>query len=114
MPPVPREWGVGRLNNHTSSDGTAVTDAGFAGHCDWRLSTIQELETIIDVSAPGCGSGSPCIDPIFGPTAAAFYWSATTVANGPDHAWHMFFLGAYVKPGAKTFDTYVRAVHSGP
>jgi hypothetical protein len=78
---------LGRLNNCTSTDGTAVTDAGFAGHCDWRLPTIQELQTIIDLGASGCGSGSPCIDPTFGPTAP-FYWSSTTQAGPPPPAPH--------------------------
>jgi Protein of unknown function (DUF1566) len=34
---------LGTLNNGTSSDGTA-TSGCFAGHCDWRLPAIEELE----------------------------------------------------------------------
>ena len=29
---------------------------------------MDDLELLGDGSAPGCGSGSPCINPIFGPT----------------------------------------------
>jgi hypothetical protein len=29
--------------------------ACFANHCDWRIPTIAELNTIIETSAPGCG-----------------------------------------------------------
>lgn len=43
------------LNNCESSDGTTVT-GGFAGRCDWRLPSIEELEGIVDQTAPGCGS----------------------------------------------------------
>lgn len=70
------------------------TDPCFAGHCDWRLPTVNrdgdpaELETIVDPTRPGCASGAgiPCIDPIFGPTAPEFYWSGTTNALGPNNA----------------------------
>jgi Protein of unknown function (DUF1566) len=107
---------LGKLNNCTSSDGTAVTDAGFAGHCDWRLPTIQELAGIIDLTQGVCGGGpGPCIDQaVFGPTVAGVYWSATTFATDPDNAWFVyfgFFSGnAVVNKG---LDNLVRAVRSG-
>ena len=75
--------------NGTTSDGSALTGAfaGFAGHLDWRLPTIVELLGIRDVNAAGCGGTGPCIDPIFGPTQANVYWSATTDAGSPTLAW---------------------------
>jgi hypothetical protein len=79
--------GAPGVGNCTSSDGMAVTTAGFAGHCDWRMPTVQELTTIVDPSQGTCGGGSgPCIDPIFGPPVAANYWSSTTTAS-PGFAW---------------------------
>ena len=69
-----------------SGDGITVT-GGFAGHCDWRLPTIAELRTIID-----CGSGSPCIDPVFGPIPLNDCWSSTSFAdNGDNYAWCVDF-----------------------
>src|SRR5262249_19295027 len=66
-----------------SADATTLT-GGFAGHCDWRLPTIVELQGIVDLAASGCGTGGPCIDEtVFGPTAAGLYWSGTTVAADP-------------------------------
>lgn len=56
------ETGVG---NCVSSNGNAITE-GFAGYCDWRLPSIEGLQTILLAPFP-CGT-SPCIDPIFGPT----------------------------------------------
>lgn len=67
-----------RLNSCTSGD-TSNT-GGFAGHCDWRLPTIQELnELLVSPCAPASeGSPSHCIDDAFQPTQAGFYWSVTT------------------------------------
>lgn len=103
---------LGKLNNCTSSDGTAVTSAGFAGHCDWRLPTIQELQTIVDLTAVGCGAGSPCIDPVFGPTAASGYWSATSLTT-PSNAWFVNFNNGLPNFVNKSINLYVRAVRAG-
>jgi hypothetical protein len=79
------EW-VNQLNGY-----------GFAGHSDWRLpkeaglspTGERELESILGTPYP-CET-SPCIDPIFGPTTAASYWSATTTPANPDDAWFVHF-----------------------
>lgn len=100
---------------------TLNTPPCFATHCDWRLPTVgrdgaaAELETIFDVTASGCGRGDPCIDPIFGPTAADPYWSATTDAEFPDAAWDVEFDGEGVgTDGSKNNILYVRAVRTLP
>jgi len=100
------------LDPCVSADGTAVT-GGFAGHCDWRLPNIVELVSIFDLSAAGCGSGGPCIDPIFGPTVAGSYWSATTSATGPLFAWIVDFNDGFVFPSGKYNSFAVRAVRTG-
>ena len=96
--------------------------ASFAGHADWRLPSegghntpptgTNELETILDLSVPGCGSGNPCIDAIFGPTSAyAYYRSATTVNSGaPSDMWFVYFGNGAVYSGAKDYFGWVRAV----
>jgi hypothetical protein len=82
---------LGTLNNATSSDGTTSSGC-FAGHCEWRLPSIVELETIVDLGAPGCESRGACIDQtVFGPTIPFFYWSATTDAGFPGFAWGVAF-----------------------
>ena len=100
------------LNGGTSSNGVS-TSGCFAGHCDWRLPIIEELNGIVDLSAPGCGTGSPCIDPTFGPTQFYYYWSATTDAGGADSAWTVYFGNGGAFGDSKTGGSYVRAVRSG-
>jgi hypothetical protein len=105
------------LNASVSPDGSTVSGC-FAGHCDWRLPQIDELKTLIDPMAPGCGSTAPCIDPIFGPTASAAgnYSTATTVAGHLPFAWVVSFFNGSVSDGViKYDDDFVRAVRSsGP
>ena len=88
--------GATGVGNCVSADGVTQT-GGFAGHCDWRLPTIGELQGIVDSSATGCGSGSPCIDPAFGPTQSFDYWSATTYAPNPDYACVVNFNFGFVE-----------------
>lgn len=86
----------------------------FAGYGDWGLPTITELQTIVDLAQPGCGSGSPCIDQtVFGPTQASFYWSATSLAGSPNDAHVVGFFNGFVGSGLKTNFSYVRAVRGG-
>src|SRR5262249_24800260 len=61
--------------NGTSADGMSLS-AGCSIYRDWHIPNILELQTIVDLSRPGCGTGAAaCIDPIFEPTAVGYYWS---------------------------------------
>ena len=101
---------LGTLNNCVD-DGTPPTGVtgGFAGHCDWRLPSIVELQTIL---APvPC---FPCIDPIFGPTAN-ISWSSIAAASDPSRAWAVYSEGELdlLTQGPKSADIGVRAVRGG-
>jgi len=100
--------GATGVGNCTESGG------GFAGHCDWRLPTIGELQGIIDLSAPGCGSGAPCTT-IPGFPSTNGYWSSTTSAADPQFAWMaLFYDGRLEAPGKNDWSPgYVRAVRGG-
>ena len=99
-----------RLNGRLCDEDTCT---GPGGYTDWRLPTIAELKTIVDLSATGCPIGSPCINPIFGPTPPAYYWSATTVASNPSLAWVVAFGIGVTDYDTKTSGSCLRAVRSG-
>ena len=93
--------------------------ANFAGHNDWRLpsqagsnipAAAQELESIVDMTAPGCGFSAPCIDPIFGPTVASVYVSPTTITSSTSMVWVVDFSAGNVGSVPKEFGYYARAV----
>jgi hypothetical protein len=104
----------------TAADGTAFTSlvatlntGCFAGHCDWRLPTRAELQTIL---LDPCAA-APCIDPVFGPIdLSSQFYSATSYLEDPELAWEQGFLMASPPlfttkdgPGA----LHVRAVRGG-
>jgi len=108
-------------NTYTWANAFAVkiadlNTANFAGHNDWRLPNVNELQTLANY-----GTFSPAIDPAFNNGADSFtqssvYWSSTTFASGTSNAWGVDFLNGFVIAGSKTFfdfDGFVRAVR-GP
>ena len=102
---------VNSLNG--SSTDSFIFENAFAGYRDWRLPTIVELRTIADTTVPGCSGGSPCIDPIFGPTIYFGYWSATTSTLFPLTALHMVFSVGAASSFDKNSSLSVRAVRTG-
>jgi hypothetical protein len=96
-----------------NSTNFSLSSVCFANHCDWRIPTIIELQSIVDFSAPGCGSVSPCIDSTFGPTQnEAYYWSSSLLATSPGGALLLSFADG--TPFNGFVDSYyARAVRGG-
>ncbi len=97
--------------NDTKDFLSALNRANFGGHNDWRLPTIKELATLVDLS-----QSSPAVDPVFAATIqSSHYWSSTTSANNFHYAWLVEFpCGANNHlDGNKSSDHYVCAVRGG-
>jgi hypothetical protein len=58
----------------------------FAGHDDWRLPNVRELQSI-----PDYGQRKPAIAPVFSAFSYA-YWTSTSYWGNPRFAWYVDFL----------------------
>ena len=99
---------LGRLNG--AYDATC-----FAGHCDWRVPTQAELQTILLSSS--CFRFLCINTSIFGPTAGALYWVVDTMpaVPGPEFAHFVSFEPDFSDfPGYrdKNLFEFVRAVRN--
>ena len=105
-------------------DVNAEGGTGFAGHSDWRIPNLRELQSIVNygVVFPG-----PTVSPAFNApcapgctvtacscTASFSYWTSTTNSSNPDIAWIVGFDDGYVYNGYKFNEALVRAVRGGP
>ena len=79
----------------------------FAGHHDWHLPTIAELETLIDTSKV-----NPAIKAEFQNTASDSYWSSSPVSYS-SNAWGVYFSDGYSGSNDESHSYYVRCVRAG-
>jgi hypothetical protein len=102
----------------TPGDGTdtedfinALNSAHFGGYSDWRLPTIKELDSIVNLDIPYPG---PTINTTYFPnTVSSFYWSSTTSAYNTYVAWGVYFgYGGDLVDGKNCYG-YVRSVRGG-
>jgi hypothetical protein len=66
------------------------TSRKIGGRMGWRLPSVHELASLVDPSvspAPTLPAGHP-----FANVQAAHYWSASSFAGKPSHAWNVGFI----------------------
>lgn len=92
-------WAKAVAEVHALASGACgLSDKSIAG--DWRLPNINELESLVDVSAsnPAVTPGSP-----FTNVSTAIYWSSTSYfggESGSPNAWAIHFAdGRYINDG---------------
>ena len=99
----------------------ALNSAVFAGYSDWRVPTIEELQSIVNLAY-----GNPTVSPVFNTscapgctvlncscTVSSNYWSSSTYAYDPSNAWSVYFNGGDTYADFKLTNGYVRAVRGG-
>ena len=114
---------LSRLNSScvSTTAGSTVT-GGFAGHCDWRVPNLKELESIVNLenSAPAVSPAfdnnctSPCTVLTCSCTQSSAYWSSSNNAVFPQDAWAVSFQDGSVPASVSKVNSFVaRAVRGG-
>jgi hypothetical protein len=88
----------------TANWATAITtcdNLDFGGFTDWRLPTIEELESIVNY-----GASAPAKYSEFLNFASNSYWSSTTYASNSSSAWSVDFDGSSDGLDDKMFSYY--------
>jgi hypothetical protein len=87
---------------------TACEGLTYAGHSDWRLPNVKELQSIVDY-----GRVSPAIDTTYFTSLSGGYWSSTTNAGVIELAWYVDFNDGFVYYDGNTNSYRVRPVRGG-
>ena len=84
--------------------------AAFAGHTDWRLPNIKELESIVEL----CGHVPAINRTVFPATpSASLYWSSTPATVVQSMAWYVYFASGEFGTTAKSSGYLARLVRGG-
>ncbi|MCU0836486.1 MAG: DUF1566 domain-containing protein [Chromatiaceae bacterium] len=72
--------------------------AGWLGHADWRLPNRRELRSLLcfQTRRPALAPGHPFVS-----VYPSWYWTATSLARAPMHAWYVNLDGARTFFGGK-------------
>ncbi|WLD58781.1 DUF1566 domain-containing protein [Salinispirillum sp. LH 10-3-1] len=88
----------------------AVNAANLCGHNDWRLPTLQELQSILDPM-----ESAPAMNPEFFPnTPSTFFWTGTPYPDSTSQTWYVHVGTAFSYGNAsRSSNRNVRLVRGG-
>ncbi len=97
-----------------------LNSANFAGHSDWRLPNVTELQSLsnYELSFPAAyaefdSCAADCDVGICSCTASSNYWTSSTFSDDPTLAWAINFFVGVVGSGDKAGGFRARAVRGG-
>ena len=105
-----RAFAAGLSWTEASAACASLREGALGGRTDWRLPTIYELATILDL-----GRAAPAIDTDAFPGTATMpgWWSATPDAERPELAWGVGFHAGELNEAPVGMPAFVRCV-AGP
>ena len=102
-------YGDGRSGDASALVAQANADA-LCGFTDWRLPTVDELQSLVDY---GIASPGPTIDTsLFHYTQNGLYWTASPYVGNSYNAWDVYFGNGYVNDSNRGYSHYVRLVRA--
>ena len=107
-PPTPYTWEEARQQGDEMN-----SRGGFAGHSDWRLPNMEELESLVEKACY-----APAINIKLFPNAGLRhrfpgYWSSAPHADNSNNAWVVYFALGMTNDVPRKYGNAVRLVRNG-
>ena len=93
---IKRDWNLAKAH---------CKELSLAGKNDWRLPTITELYSIVDIKR-----FEPAIKKKIKNVTFNYYWSSSEYASDEMYAWYVYFGSGSMNRNSKSTDFFVRCV----